>query len=356
MMASLHVDNRSCCSARIRLIVIAAGLIVAALGGKAASAQQAELQRFEFTEVHMGMSFKLLFYATDQPAANRASAAAFTRIAELNRILSDYVPQSELSRFSAGSPHSVPVRLSEPLWLVLSRSQELARRSDGAFDVTVGPYVRLWRRARREKQMPTDQRLAEARSAVGHRLLELDAAKKSARLLQPSMRLDLGGIAAGYAVDEALAALKRHGIKSALVDASGDVAVSDPPPGKPGWRIGVAPLTADGPASRYLSLANSAVTTAGDAYQFVVLDGKRYSHIVDPRTGLGMTDQSTVVVVAPDCLTADGLDTAVSAMQPAAGLKLVDETPGAAAIILRTNNGMLQTFESSRFKDVPHAK
>ena len=149
------------------------------------------------------------------------------------------------------------------------------------------------------------------------------------------MRLDLGGIAMGYAVDETLKLLRERGISRALVDASGDIGVGDPPPGKLGWTIGVVPLSAEGTPSKQICLANAAVSTAGDAFQHVDIDGKRYSHIVDPHTGLGMTDRSAVTVIAPDCTTADGLDTAVIALGPRAGLALVEGTPGAAAFFVR---------------------
>ena len=170
---------------------------------------------------------------------------------------------------------------------MLSRSQLLAAQSEGTFDITVGPIVKLWRRARRSKEMPSPERLAEARRAVGYRYLQLDPKKHTARLLRPGMRLDLGGIGMGYAVDESLALLRSLGITRALLDASGDIGVGDPPPGKEGWKIGIAPYAADAPPSRYLILANAAVTTSGDAFQHVDIGGKRYSHVVDPRTGLG---------------------------------------------------------------------
>ncbi len=164
------------------------------------------------------------------------------------------------------------------------------------------------------------------------------------------MRLDLGGIAMGYAVDEALKVLRDRGITRALVDASGDIGVSDPPPGKDGWTIGVVPLSAAGTPSREIVLANAAVTTSGDAFQHVTIDGTRYSHIVDPRTGLGLTDQSGVTVIAPDCTTADSMATAVSVMGPTAGLEFVEATPAAAAFIVRAGEGFKpRTFESSRF-------
>ncbi len=271
-------------------------------------------------------------------------------MARLNKALSDYDPESEVSRLSrtAPSPEAVPV--SDDLWSVLARSQQLAAATDGAFDVTVGPYVRLWRRARRSKEMPSEARLAEARAATGYRKLQLDASRHTAKLLVAGMRLDLGGIGMGYAVDEAMRELRAHGIRRALIDASGDILASEPPPGKSGWKIGVVPISAEGTPSREILLTNAAVATSGDAFQHVVISGKRYSHIVDPRTGLGLTDRTGVTVIARDCTTADGLGTAVNVLGPKAGLALVEETPGAAAFIVRTaDEGASETYESSQF-------
>jgi thiamine biosynthesis lipoprotein len=296
----------------------------------------------------MGVPFKLLLYAADQGTANRAAEAAFACVARLDGLMSDYKEESELSRLSAASPCPEGVPVSDPLWFVLSRAQELSVRSDGAFDVTVGPMVRLWRRSRRQKELPTPERLAEALAAVGYRHLELDAERHRARLLRPQMRLDLGGIAMGYAVDEVLKLLDQQGVHSALVDASGDIGVSDPPPGERGWKIGVAPMVPGGPPSRLLVLSRAAVTTSGDAFQFVEIEGKRYSHIIDPKTGLGLTDRSAVTVVAPDCITADSVTKAVLVLGPTAGLKLIDETQGAAAIVVRAAGDQAEVFESKR--------
>jgi thiamine biosynthesis lipoprotein len=241
------------------------------------------------------------------------------------------------------------VKVSPELQDVLSRSLELSRKSEGAFDVSVGPLTRLWRRARRRQQLPTEERLADARERVGYQWIHLDEAAGTVTLLKPRMELDLGGSATGYAADEALRVLARHGIDRALVDASGDIAVGDPPPGKRGWSIVVAPLSVPGTPTRRILLANAAITTAGDASQHVVIDGRRYSHIVDPRTGLGLSDQIAVGVIAPDCLTADSLDTAVSVMGVKAGLRLVEDTPGAAAIFMRPVDGGFEVVESRRF-------
>ncbi|HEX7375863.1 MAG TPA: FAD:protein FMN transferase [Pirellulales bacterium] len=324
-------------------------ILLAALAVLPAAA--AEAQRHSYQRVLMGAPVKLILYSETEATANLAAEAAYERIAALDRVLSDYKTDSELSKLSATAGTGRKVAVGDDLWAVLERSQKLTEATEGAFDVTVGPYVRLWRRARRNKEFPTAERLTEARAAVGYKKLRLDPSGHTAELLAPGMRLDLGGIATGYAVDEAMRVLKRHGIGCALIDASGDILVSDPPPGELGWKIGIAPLEPTGPASRYVSLRNMAITTSGDAFQHVVLNGKRYSHIVDPATGLGLTDSATVVVIAGDCITADSQATAVSVLGPEKGLRLIASTDRAAAYIVRNREGAVETFASPRLEE-----
>src|SRR5262249_23521846 len=152
---------------------------------------------------------------------------------------------------------------------------------------------------------------------------------------RPHMRLDAGGIGIGYAVDEALAVLKREGIASALIDASGDIGVSDAPPGERGWRIAVEPPAGTGRPRRWAMVQNYAITTSGDAFQFVEIDGQRYSHIVDPRTGLGITGRIAVTVISPNCITADSYTKPICVLGPEAGFKLIEDVPGAAAFVER---------------------
>lgn len=334
--------------------LLAKAAALAALAGSSCAnlASEPELHRFQYEQVHMGQAVKLLLYAADEPTANLAAESAYARIAQIDEIMSDFKPNSELSLLSQSAGMGRPLPVSGELWFVLDRAQQLAADSDGAFDVTVGPYVRLWRRARRTREFPSAERLAEARGAVGFKLLRLDAENKTAELLAAGMRLDLGGIAAGYAADEALTALNQKGVTRAMIDASGDIVVGDPPPGTEGWRIGIAPLTdPKGPPSRFLLLKNASVTTSGDAFQHVEFGGKRYSHIVDPRTGLGLTDQSSVTVVARDGTTADSLATAVSVLGPTRGLELIERTAGAAALIVRNVDGKLETRESRNLNE-----
>ena len=307
------------------------------------------LTRFEFSEPQMGLPFRMVLYAPDSSSADAAARAAFDRISELNGILSDYDTDSELSRLSrtAGEGRAIP--LSPDLWLVLERAQEIAAETDGAFDVTVGPCVSLWRKARREKKLPRPELLAETLKAVGWQKMKLDPKQRAATLVAPDMRLDLGSIAKGYAIDEALNVLRRHGIGSALVTGGGDMAAGDPPPDRKGWRITLAPLdVTNAPPARYILLANAGLGTSGDLFQHVEIDGRRYSHIVDPKTGFGLTDHSLVTVIAKDCITANTLATAISVMGPDAGMKLVENTSGAAAHLVRKPADVIEKRESKR--------
>lgn len=309
------------------------------------------LERFEFSQPQMGVPFRIVLYAPDRPTAESAARAAFARISELNDIMSDYDTDSELSRLSrtAGSDRAVPV--SHDLWRVLEHSQALASRSGGAFDVTVGPCVSLWRKARREKKLPRPDLLTNALAATGWQKLQLNARSHTARLLAPGMKLDLGGIAKGYATDEALKTLRGLGITRALVTGGGDMSAGDPPPGKTGWRIEIAPLdVTNAPPSRFVLLTHAGLATSGDVFQHLEIGGVRYSHIVDPKTGIGLTDHSLVTVIAGDCTTADGLAKVVSVLGPERGLKLIEATPGVAACVVRQPNQEIESRESSRFQ------
>jgi thiamine biosynthesis lipoprotein len=298
----------------------------------------------------MGVPFRIVLYAKDRPTADRAQAAAFKRVEELNAIMSDYEMDSELSRLSRSSGKGRAVPVSPDLWKVLEHAQDVSARSDGAFDVTVGPYVLLWRKARREGRLPDPARLAEAGRSVGYQHVRLNKAAQSVELLVPGMRLDLGGIAKGYAIDAALEALQHDGVVRALVSGGGDMAVSGPPPGKSGWRIELAPLDAtNAPPARHVLLARAGLATSGDLFQRLEIEGKRYSHIVDPRTGIGLTDHSLVTVIAPNCFTADGLTKVASVLGPDRGLKIIEENRGASARVVRKPGDQVEVRESSRF-------
>lgn len=333
------------------LIILQTCLLVLG-GGPVAAQTPLELTRFEYSQPHMGTIFKIVLYAADQPTANKAAEAAFARVAELNGKLSDYDPQSELSRLGALSddgPMTAPVPVSDDLWQVISAAQETSCRSGGAFDVTVGPLTKLWRQSRRSFRLPNAQRLEAARQAVGYEAVKLDPARKAVALEKKGMRLDLGGIAKGYATDEALKVLQQHGVCRALIDAGGGMTLGDPPPGETGWKIGLASLTPKDKPAAFVRLANCGVATSGDAHQYVEIDGVRYSHIVDPRTGLGLTHRMSASVIAPSGMQADALTKAVCILGAKEGLAIIDDTPGASAILIREVDGAAQVQRSQRF-------
>jgi len=288
----------------------------------ALTACAADLREFEAVEPHMGTLFRITLYAADEQRAAAAFRAAFDRVRELDEILSDYKPDSELNQISVGHP----AKVSEDLFHVLAASQQLAEETGGAFDVTLGPVIRLWREARKNNRLPDRAALDEAGGRCGYRKLRLDRANRTVTLEQAGMQLDVGGIAKGYAADAALAVLKDLGIRSALVAASGDLAFGDPPPGQRGWKIGAG--------SAVLELRNAAVSTSGDAEQGLDAGGKRYSHIIDPITRMGLTSGITVTIVAPTGILADGLATAVSVLGAERGIELVKQKECVTALII----------------------
>jgi thiamine biosynthesis lipoprotein len=303
----------------------------------------------------MGTKFTITLFAPDQAAAAGAADAAFHRIDALEDIMSDYQADSELMLL-CDKPFDQPVPVSPDLFNVLQRAQEISARSGGAFDVTVGPYVRLWRFARKKKVLPTAAQLVAAAWAVGYQNVRLDARARTATLLVPNMRLDLGGIAKGYAADQALEILKGKGLTRALVAASGDIAIGDAPPGQPGWKIGIAAIDARAKEiTRTLVLHNAGISTSGDTEQFVEIDGTRYSHIVNPATGLGLTNRIQASIIAPNATATDALATTVCVLGAERGLALVDSLPGTAALLLTKDASQNQSYVSRRFKSIPTA-
>jgi thiamine biosynthesis lipoprotein len=315
----------------------------------AGNAAAADRQLFEAVEPHMGTLVRIKLYADGARQAKAAFRAAFDRIAQLDDLLSDYKPASELNRICRTAV-ARPVAAGADLFRVLEASQKLAGETGGAFDVTLGPVIRLWRQARNTNRLPDSAVLREAAGRCGYRKLHLDRAQHTVMLDQAGMQLDAGGIAKGYAADAALSVLAQLGIRSALVAASGDLAFGDPPPGQHGWRIGVDSLDRPEAAfTRVLELSNAAVSTSGDREQHVDIEGTRYSHIIDPVTGMGLSRSIlvpgiTVTIVARHGVDADGLATAVSVLGGERGIAFIERQAGVAALVVTDH-----VVESSRW-------
>lgn len=295
-------------------LVLAALIELLSVQARSPAAQP--LLRFEFTETHMGSPVHIVLYTTEAQTAKNAAIKAYARVAELDRIFSDYNPESELMKlvdlFAEKDREPVPV--CSDLFDILKKSEAISEATVGAFDITAAPVIRQWRRARRDRKLPTPINIQEALSRVGYRRVKLDENGRRVHL-EPGTKLDLGGIAKGYTATEALKTLQTLGVQSALVSVAGDIAVGNAPPDQLGWRVAVAGLnpSKDEPLFQ-LQLTNASISTSGDAERFVEIDGRRYSHIVDTKTGLGIERRATVTVVSTDGSAADAYATALYAL------------------------------------------
>lgn len=273
--------------------------------------------RYEFESPQMGIPFRLTFY-TEQGNSYATSAATkvWDRISYLNTVLSNYETDSELSRLGYGAGEGRWVVVSDDFWNVLTQAQKLSVSSQGAFDFTLGPATSLWRKIRREKQLPPHELLQSMIRRTGWRNIAMRPENQSVCLTVPGMRLDPGGIAKGFALDEGLKVLEPLGITSALLSGGGDMVVLDAPPQSSGWQIRLADFEGMKEEAGIIQLTHRAIATSGDLFQFVDIEGKRYSHILDPKTGLGLTRRILVSVIAPTGIEADSLATTLSVLGP----------------------------------------
>ena len=314
-----------------------AGLLWAAVqcgyAGGPLTAQVAAVPILEYRFAGIGVEFRLLVCGEERSRVEQACATCRRRVEELNQIFSDYSANSEVARLRL-APVGEPVPVSAEMYTLLSRGQEVSRRSDGAFDVTVGPLTQRWRTARRAGKLPDGTAWQVARASVGWHQLELMEPDRI-RLRRPGMELDFGGIGQGFAADECLEILRRAGFPAALVDASGDIAIGEPPPQRPqGWRVAVASDPAASDMTSYLELARCGIATSGDQLQHLQQGSDRLSHILDPRSGEPVRNAPRVTVIARDATEADALASALSVLSAEQGLALIDTTEGASALLV----------------------
>jgi len=294
----------------------------------------------------MGTFARIVAIAADAKVADKAIKAALVEIESVDKLMSDYKSDSEISRVNRDG-FARPVAVSEPTYGVLEKSIEFSKLTGGAFDITVGPLVDLWRSAGKKSRAPTEEELAAAKAKVGFEKLILDDNNRTAKFAVEGMRLDLGAIGKGYAVDKAIEAAQRAGALGAMVDLGGHIrCFGKPARGRKKWLIGLqdpkamknpefqAPGLSESGILLTLKLTEQAVATSGDYQQFVLIDGKRYSHIINRRTGAGAEGLSSVTIITDSATDADALATAVSIMGVEKGLALIEKMPNAEAIVI----------------------
>jgi FAD:protein FMN transferase len=281
----------------------------------------AQLKRFQFSENKMGSPFDIIFYHTDSAEAVSISKECFDLVDSLNNIFSDYSSSSEVGRLASMTVKDQKV--SNELFELILLSKQAWKRSGKTFDVTIGAITQIWRKVKKENRFLNDSEIKTAREQTGFENLIINKRAKTISFKKTGIRFDFGGIVPGYAAQKVIDLLKNKNISSALVDASGDIVVSDPPPGKNGWTIAInLPESENEMWDKKLLLKNFAVSTSGDVYRYMIHEGKKYSHIINPRTGYGVTSQRNVTVIAQDGTTADWLATACSILPIKKALKL----------------------------------
>ncbi|HEY4112368.1 FAD:protein FMN transferase [Puia sp.] len=322
-------------------------IVLALISGHAVRGQK----KYSFQRPAMGSPFTITIGTGDSLAAAQAADAAFQLADKLNGILSDYLDSSEINRLSATSGQGRYVPVSLPLFDILGRAQEAARLSEGSYDITIGPVVRLWRKARKTGVPPGREEIAAALQRTGYRYVHLDTVHRSVWLEIPGMQLDVGGLGKGFVAQAVLQQLRGAGFPVVLVNAGGKIVAGPPPVGRPGWIIGInAPGEKERLLPLLLSLRQTAVATSGDIYQYVEWRGRRYSHIIDPRTGIGLTRRRNVTAIAGDGTTADWLATACSVLSYRRALRLIRHFLGAALFITEMRHGRIIQKSSVNFK------
>ena len=298
------------------------------------------LEKYEYQQPKMGTEFRLVLYTTNKTIADKAAEAAFQRVDELNAIFSDYEASSEVSRLTMSAGTGQKVFVSKELWEVLSMAQDIASKSRGAFDVTIGPLSKLWRSAIRQQAYPDLQRLEDAQKKVCYKHLKLYSKEHSVLLKKSGMRLDLGGIAKGYTVDEVCKVLLDQGITTALVDGGGDIYGHGRPPDAAGWKVKFLARNTRTPNLDYFDeeakvwsnrkeqehvvyLDQMAIASSGKTFKHLDWNNKKFSHIINPKTGVGMTHNDIINVQAPSCALADAIASTLSVLPPKKGKKFL---------------------------------
>jgi thiamine biosynthesis lipoprotein len=288
----------------------------------------------------MGTFARVVAVASDAETAKKSIDAAFEQFRQIEALMSWRKEDSEIARVNRDA-YVNPVTVSSPTFEVLQKSVEFSRLSEGAFDITVGPLMELWRSAQDVNRVPTDAELQQVRSKVGFEKLILDANEKTIRFAVDGMKLDLGGIAKGYAVDKAVEAMQASGAIGAMVDAGGNIrCFGTPPKGKTHWLIGLQDPNVTDEQMKVdrtiltLKFTDNAVATSGDYRRFVVVGGRRHSHIIDPATGQSSESLASVTIICPNATDADALATAVTVMGKEKGLAFIERMPDVEAILI----------------------
>lgn len=280
----------------------------------------------------MGSELAIEVYGPDRTACERAIAEALAEIDAMDKLMTDWKPVSPLMDINDAAG-TRPVAVSPELFFIIKRSLQISEMTEGAFDISFAGAGKLWNWRAAEPSIPDPETVRAALRNVGWRGIVLDERARTVFLSRSGMRIGLGGIGPGYAGDRAMARIKDCGIRNAMIDLSGDLLVIGRR-GKDPWRIGIKHPRRPETNLAVIPLTDAAISTSGDYERFFQKDGKRYCHIIDPRTGYPANQCQSVTIIAPALAVADALATAVFVLGPDKGLDLVEKMEGVQALIV----------------------
>ncbi len=309
-----------------------------------------EIEETEFlmgtiVEIKMPASSSLL-----EKAHREAIKKAFSEIARVEAVFSVFKPDSEISKINRLKPGEV-LKIDDEVFGLIESAIEYSKKTNGAFDITVKPLVDLWASSKITKLVPSENDIRETLSKVGSENIILDKTNRTISFKKDGMALDLGGVAKGYATDRAIKVLRGNNVAAAVVNSGGDMYCLGRRPKKSSWRVGIQHPRKRDRLLFEMDLQDKAVDTSGDYEKYFELDGKRYSHIINPITGYPVGGEVvSATVIADDSATADMLATALCILGPE-GLKVVDGVRGAGAILVFKDGDILKTMMSEGLKD-----
>lgn len=336
-------------ASKTRLLAV----LLAPFAGSALLAGSPALERHEYRYI-MGTSVQVRTFGGDEAASRVAIDEAFAAFAEVDRLMSNYRDDSELAFINRSAARDA-VGVTDPMFSVLDAARRVSAASNGAFDVTVGPLVRLWGFHDKTPHVPTSSELAAVRPLVDYRNVILDHQRKTVRLARQGVEIDLGGIAKGFAVEVAADILRRRGF-SGFIDAGGNQYLLGTPVGKRTWTIGIKDPDKPNRVMGVVETGEISVSTSADDSNFLVANGRRYGHILDPRTLEPSTSALSATILSRDGTLADAMSKAAFILGPDAGRTLVDTFPGMSAVIAyRQTDGSVGVAVSKRLAGSYHS-
>ena len=303
---------------------------------------------FKKSQVLMGTVVNISIVERDLARAEEACEIAFKEMSRIEKMLSVRDESSEVYKLNRHKGLEF-INVNPEIIFLLEESAKVSTLSQGAFDVSVGPLVELWRKSLEQGEVPTDTEIHKILPLVDYRNIEIDSRRNLIRFKKKGIKIDFGGIAKGYAVDQAIKALKKKGVKNCLVEAGGDLFALGKGINKKDWLIGLRNPRESGLIIEF-SCTNKGVATSGDYERFKILNKKRYHHLIDPRAGLSVSEVISATIAAPSAMTADALSTAVLILGKEGGMRLIKKTKNVEGVIIVKEKEDSMIFVSKTLK------